>query len=134
VEVAVSVSGCSGQAWSCVPVPFVVPAIVGTVGPSGAPELPQPYVYLGVRLTADPNGYVDPMLLLPRTEAADLVRRMAGRFRLPDALRRVDALARGRAAADPARAALPGGTDPGRVGAVAVVVPRTFDHERPQEV
>jgi len=52
---------------------------------------------------------------LPRTEAADLVRRMAGRFRLPDALRRVDALARGRAAADPARAALPGGTDPGTV-------------------
>src|SRR2546430_1952067 len=45
-------------------------AIVGTVGPSGAPELPQPYVYLGVRLTADPNGYVDPMLLLPRTEPA----------------------------------------------------------------
>src|SRR3989440_4024927 len=47
-------------------------AVVGTVGPSGAPELPQPYVYLGVRLTADPNGYVDPMLLLPRTEAAPI--------------------------------------------------------------
>jgi deoxyribonuclease V len=31
---------------------------------------------------------------LPRTDAADLVRHMAGRFRLPDALRRVDALAR----------------------------------------
>jgi deoxyribonuclease V len=45
---------------------------------------------------------------LPRTEAADLVRRMAGRYRLPDALRRVDALARG-------RAALPDGTDPGTV-------------------
>ena len=29
-----------------------------------------------------------------RTEAADLVRRMAGRFRVPDALRRADALAR----------------------------------------
>lgn len=29
-------------------------------------------------------------------EAADLVRGMAGRYRLPDALRRVDALARGR--------------------------------------
>lgn len=31
---------------------------------------------------------------LPRAEAADLVRNMAGRFRLPDALRRADALAR----------------------------------------
>jgi len=31
---------------------------------------------------------------LPAAEAADLVRTMAGRFRLPDALRRVDALAR----------------------------------------
>src|SRR4051794_18679400 len=44
--------------------------VVGTVGPSGAPELPQPYVYLGVRVTADPNGYVDPLQLLPRTEPA----------------------------------------------------------------
>jgi deoxyribonuclease V len=32
---------------------------------------------------------------MPRTTAADLVRQMAGAFRLPDALRRVDALARG---------------------------------------
>jgi deoxyribonuclease V len=31
---------------------------------------------------------------MPASEAADLVRRMAGPFRLPDALRRVDALAR----------------------------------------
>jgi deoxyribonuclease V len=31
---------------------------------------------------------------MPSSEAADLVRRMAGRFRLPDALRRADALAR----------------------------------------
>jgi deoxyribonuclease V len=33
----------------------------------------------------------------PAAEAAELVRAMAGRYRLPDALRRVDALARGRA-------------------------------------
>src|SRR5215469_5878745 len=32
---------------------------------------------------------------LPRNEAASLVRMMAGRYRLPDALRRADALARG---------------------------------------
>ena len=31
---------------------------------------------------------------MPAAEAADLVRRMAGRYRLPDALRRADALAR----------------------------------------
>jgi deoxyribonuclease V len=33
---------------------------------------------------------------LPAAEAAGLVRSMSGRYRLPDALRRVDALARGR--------------------------------------
>jgi len=33
---------------------------------------------------------------MSRHEAADLVRHMAGRYRLPDALRRADALARGR--------------------------------------
>jgi len=31
---------------------------------------------------------------MPRAEAADLVQRMAGRYRLPDALRRADTLAR----------------------------------------
>jgi deoxyribonuclease V len=31
---------------------------------------------------------------LPSADAADLVRRMAGRFRIPDALRRADQLAR----------------------------------------
>ena len=38
---------------------------VGTVGPSGTPEEAGPYVHLGIRLTADPNGYVDPLGLLP---------------------------------------------------------------------
>ena len=33
---------------------------MGTIGPSGEPEGTEPYVYLGIRLTADPNGYVDP--------------------------------------------------------------------------
>lgn len=33
---------------------------------------------------------------MPRHDAADIVRNMAGRHRLPDALRRADALARGR--------------------------------------
>jgi hypothetical protein len=38
---------------------------VGTVGPSGDPEYAEPYVHLGIRLTADPNGYVDPLGFLP---------------------------------------------------------------------
>ena len=38
---------------------------VGTIGPSGTPEVDGPYVHLGVRLTTDANGYVDPLGLLP---------------------------------------------------------------------
>jgi hypothetical protein len=38
---------------------------VGTIGPSGTPEVDGPYVHLGIRITADPNGYVDPLGLLP---------------------------------------------------------------------
>lgn len=38
---------------------------VGTIGPSGTPEFSQPYVHLGIRLTTDPNGYLDPLRFLP---------------------------------------------------------------------
>jgi pyruvate/2-oxoglutarate dehydrogenase complex dihydrolipoamide acyltransferase (E2) component len=38
---------------------------VGTIGPSGTPETDRPYVHLGIRTTADPNGYVDPLSFLP---------------------------------------------------------------------
>jgi hypothetical protein len=38
---------------------------VGTIGPSGTPEFDRPYVHLGIRTTADPNGYLDPLRLLP---------------------------------------------------------------------
>src|SRR2546421_3384244 len=38
---------------------------IGTIGPSGTPETQGPYVHLGVRTTADPNGYIDPLSLLP---------------------------------------------------------------------
>jgi deoxyribonuclease V len=45
------------------------------------------------------GGSVQPLFVtaagLPLTQAASLVREMAGRYRLPDALRRADALARG---------------------------------------
>src|SRR5918992_2343184 len=44
---------------------------IGTVGWSGELEHDQPYVHLGVRVTADSNGYVDPLTLLPeRTQPA----------------------------------------------------------------
>jgi Peptidase family M23 len=38
---------------------------VATVGPSGDAEHGEPYVHLGVRLTADSNGYLDPLDFLP---------------------------------------------------------------------
>jgi len=38
---------------------------VGTIGPSGTPEVDEPYVHLGIRITADPDGYLDPLGLLP---------------------------------------------------------------------
>jgi murein DD-endopeptidase MepM/ murein hydrolase activator NlpD len=41
---------------------------VATVGPSGAPEQSVPYVHLGIRLTSDELGYVDPLGLLPVPE------------------------------------------------------------------
>jgi Peptidase family M23 len=42
---------------------------VGSAGPSGDAEHVEPYVHLGVRVTADPTGYVDPLGLLPAREA-----------------------------------------------------------------
>lgn len=38
---------------------------IGTVGLSGEPEVDGPYLHLGIRLSADPHGYLDPLLLLP---------------------------------------------------------------------
>jgi hypothetical protein len=42
---------------------------VGTIGPSGTPELDVPYVHLGIRVTSDEQGYVDPLTLLPERVA-----------------------------------------------------------------
>jgi hypothetical protein len=42
---------------------------VGTIGPSGTPEFDQPYVHLGIRVTTDPNGYLDPLHVLPAASA-----------------------------------------------------------------
>jgi hypothetical protein len=44
---------------------------IGTVGPSGTPEVDTPYVHLGIRVTADPNGYRDPLTFLPAVPASD---------------------------------------------------------------
>jgi len=44
---------------------------VATVGASGEPGWTEPYVYLGIRVTADEQGYVDPQTLLPVRAAID---------------------------------------------------------------
>jgi hypothetical protein len=44
--------------------------VVGSVGPSGEPELPEPSVHLGIRIAADPQGYVDPLSFLPARSGA----------------------------------------------------------------
>jgi hypothetical protein len=41
---------------------------IGTVGPSGTAEVDGPYVHLGIRVASDPNGYLDPLSLLPGTQ------------------------------------------------------------------
>jgi hypothetical protein len=46
-------------------------AVVGTIGPSGEPGVAEPHVHLGVRLTSDPNGYLDPLRFLPPRPAED---------------------------------------------------------------
>src|SRR5919201_6506154 len=43
---------------------------VGTIGPSGEAEHAEPYVHLGVRVAADPNGYIDPLAVLPAPRTA----------------------------------------------------------------
>ena len=44
--------------------------VVGSVGPSGDPEHAVPYVHLGVRVASEPEGYVDPLSLLPERRPA----------------------------------------------------------------
>ena len=38
---------------------------VGTIGPSGTPEAAEPYLHLGIRVTAQDQGYLDPLAFLP---------------------------------------------------------------------
>ncbi len=80
---------------------------VGTIGPSGTVEVAEPYVHLGIRLTADENGYVDPLGLLPlRAEqpAPDPVAAVAGEAVPGEAVPAVDPVQAVPAAVDPAPA------------------------------
>jgi Peptidase family M23 len=45
--------------------PVAEGASVGTIGPSGTPDFDGPYLHLGIRVTTDPNGYLDPLDFLP---------------------------------------------------------------------
>ena len=40
---------------------------VGTIGPSGDPEVATPYVHLGIRIASDEEGYLDPARVLARS-------------------------------------------------------------------
>ena len=40
-------------------------AVVGTIGPSGDPEVTQPYVHFGIRIAAQSQGYLDPLTFVP---------------------------------------------------------------------
>jgi hypothetical protein len=41
-------------------------AALGTIGASGVSEHAEPYVHLGIRVSSDAHGYVDPLTLLPK--------------------------------------------------------------------
>ncbi|MBA3843726.1 MAG: M23 family metallopeptidase, partial [Actinobacteria bacterium] len=45
-------------------------AVLGTVGPSGDPEVSGAYVHLGIRVAAEPQGYRDPLAYLPARTAS----------------------------------------------------------------
>jgi hypothetical protein len=47
-------------------------APVGTVGGTGSAELSAPHVHLGIRVTNEPEGYLDPLLFLPSRTVADV--------------------------------------------------------------
>jgi hypothetical protein len=57
--------------------------VVGTVGPSGELQGDEPYVYFGVRVTGDAQGYVDPLSLLPARVVAAPVPQAAADTSLP---------------------------------------------------
>ena len=46
---------------------------ITTLGTVGAADETQPYVYFGIRVTSEPQGYVDPTTLLPARPVADPV-------------------------------------------------------------
>ena len=81
--------------------------LVGTVGPSGVVELPVPYVYLGVRRASEPNGYLDPLLLLPDAEVTPVAPSGTGDEPSPVVARAPAVVSAGPAAVVPAPGAEP---------------------------
>lgn len=108
---------------------------VGTIGPSGTAETDVPYVHLGIRVSSDPNGYVDPLSLLPAPAA--------GTGGSDDGSTTTQPVATGGAAAPPAPASqpTPAQTAPATAAATSQGSPvrastgRTSQHvrSRPQE-
>ncbi len=47
-------------------------AAIGAIGESEEDGAPQPHMHLGVRVTSEPQGYVDPLGLLPPREGSDV--------------------------------------------------------------
>jgi hypothetical protein len=102
--------------------------VVATIGPSGEIEWGEPYVHLGVRLTADPNGYVDPLSLLPARPVSQPQPRPAEQQPVSAAPPAAQAV-RAAPALQPRRSAgrsrrVTGGRSRERVRAVASVSPR----------
>jgi Peptidase family M23 len=58
---------------------------VGTAGRSGEPEHAESYVHLGVRVTADATGYVDPLGLLPSRQTPSPPSPVPPEEQVPDA-------------------------------------------------
>jgi len=44
---------------------------IGTIGQSEEDGVPQPHMHLGIRVTSEPQGYVDPLGLLPAREGSE---------------------------------------------------------------
>jgi hypothetical protein len=101
--------------------------VVGTIGPSGTPELDLPYVHLGIRTTWDTNGYLDPLSFLPPPAAQSTPTQSEPAVTQPTAS--------GASASTPAQAP-PAAANPPSVattrGSAVAPAPRTSHRERPR--
>jgi peptidase M23-like protein len=104
---------------------------VGTIGPSGTPELEGPYVHLGIRTTSDPDGYLDPLSLLPPPAAQNTPAQSQPAVAQPSS-----STASSSAPADPAAAATVAPSEPPVATTIGSTVTaqesRSSRHERSQ--